>query len=96
MDASIDSINHEGMPDQAIIVEVLKRKELAVATGIYPLEQLRGFNPDYILKDLANTKRILSILFEGEKGKGEASQHTNVDDRMFLTMAEDLDHGSDS
>jgi len=22
-------------------------------------------------------------------------QHTNVDDRMFLTMAEDLDHGSD-
>ncbi len=50
-----------------------KVKSLAVATGIYPAEYLRGFNPDYILKDLANTKRILSVLFEGEKRKDEGS-----------------------
>lgn len=50
-----------------------KVKSLAVTTGIYPAEYLRGFNPDYILKDLANTKRILSILFEGEKRKDEES-----------------------
>ena len=50
-----------------------KVKSLIVATGIYPAEYLRGFNPDYILKDLANTKRILSILFEGKKRKGEGS-----------------------
>jgi len=50
-----------------------KVKSLVVATGIYPAEYLQRFNPDYILKDLANTKRILSILFEGEKGKGEGN-----------------------
>lgn len=40
-----------------------KVKSLAVATGIYPAEYLRGFNPDYILKDLVNTKRVMSILY---------------------------------
>lgn len=47
-----------------------KVKSLAVASGTYPAEHLRGFNPDYVLKDLANIKTIFSFLFEEEKRKG--------------------------
>ena len=41
-------------------------------------------------------KRLLEEISLLSTLSNPGRQHTNVDDRMFLTMAEDLDHGSDS
>jgi len=35
----------------------------AIGTGVTPLAQLRDMNPDYALKDLGDTKKILGIIF---------------------------------
>jgi HAD superfamily hydrolase (TIGR01549 family) len=37
-------------------------KVVAVATGIHPQEQLRLYNPDHLLPDLSDTKRVLEAL----------------------------------
>ncbi|MDO8541249.1 MAG: HAD family hydrolase [Opitutaceae bacterium] len=42
--------------------KVIGARTLAVATGGYPLEQLRTHSPTVVLEDLADTERVLKVL----------------------------------
>lgn len=41
-------------------------KSISVATGSYPLEQLKSNNPNHLLPDLVDTERIVQIIMSGE------------------------------
>lgn len=42
-------------------------KSIAVATGKFSYEQLNEMNPDYIFKDLSDTKKVIKVIKEAKK-----------------------------
>ena len=49
-------------PSDVKCARAIGAEAVAVATGIYGLEDLKGAEPDLLLDDLSDTQRILALL----------------------------------